>query len=62
MVRRMIDYLYTGEYAGQITEPGMDDETDSISPLRVHAMMFALADKYLIEGLQALSAASYAKH
>jgi hypothetical protein len=61
MVRRLVDYLYTGNYAEQITETGMDDQTDGISPLRVHAIMFALADKYLIKGLQTLSAANYAK-
>lgn len=61
MVRRMVDYLYTGNYAEQITEIGMDDQTEGISPLRVHAIVFVLADKYLIEGLQALSAANYAK-
>jgi hypothetical protein len=57
----MVDYLYTGNYAAQITATGINGQTDGISPLRVHAMVFALGDKYLIEGLLALSAANYSK-
>ncbi|KAH7243996.1 hypothetical protein MRS44_016942 [Fusarium solani] len=60
MVRRMVDYLYTGNYAEEITETGIEDQADVISPLRVHAMMFAMGEKYRMEGLQCLSVANYA--
>jgi speckle-type POZ protein len=61
MVRRMVDYLYTGNYAEQITATGINGQTEGISTLRVHAMVFALGDKYLIEGLLALSTANYSR-
>jgi len=51
MVRRFVDYLYTGNYKV--------GSTDSCFALSVHATMFAFGDKYLIEGLKDLSVKKY---
>ena len=54
MVRRMVDYLYTGNYSlmYEKSDPEMQCKLGALS---VHAVMFALADKYLIEGLKGLA-------
>ncbi|KXX79896.1 hypothetical protein MMYC01_203774, partial [Madurella mycetomatis] len=53
MVRRMVDYFYTGDYdnsSGPTPDqcPGKPKSNDEeeLPPLRIHARMFALADMY----------------
>ncbi|KAH7114703.1 hypothetical protein B0J13DRAFT_460057, partial [Dactylonectria estremocensis] len=60
VVQRLVDYLYTGDYSEKLNEADIDDE-DHQCELSFHAVMFALANKYDIEGLEALSAKKYAK-
>lgn len=55
----MVEYLYTGHYKVQPRDS--EDKCDAASPPTFHARMFALADKYLIDGLQNLSAAEFKK-
>jgi hypothetical protein len=54
MVEKMINYLYTADYDS-------DENVDQpdISRLQFHARMFALADKYDIEGLCLLSSEKF---
>ncbi|PGG98953.1 hypothetical protein AJ79_08728 [Helicocarpus griseus UAMH5409] len=47
LVKRMVDFLYRAEYKGT--------PAPSMSELQLHAKMFALADKYKIEGLRKLA-------
>lgn len=56
-VRRMVDYFYIGDYATELTEEDRCKGASSV--LVVHAEMFALADKYAIEGLETLAAYKY---
>jgi hypothetical protein len=56
MVQKLIDYFYTADYDEIVNEPGTDEV---ISGLQVHARMFALADKYDIEGLLVLSSEKF---
>jgi speckle-type POZ protein len=60
MVRRMVDFFYTGDYTEEPEEE--DTGEDEIPVLSVHAAMFALADKYNIEGLTVLSAKKYSEN
>lgn len=53
MVRRLVDYLYTGNYE-------METSDSCFVPL-VHMTMFALGDKYFIDGLKAPPANTYSK-
>lgn len=58
IVRGMVEYLYTGIYDDK--RAGASEETlESISAAKFNARMFALADKYQIDGLQTLSASKY---
>lgn len=59
MVRRMVDFFYTSDHTEESEEESTTDAT--IPVLSVHAAMFALADKYNIEGLEVLSVKKYAK-
>ncbi|KND89504.1 hypothetical protein TOPH_05785, partial [Tolypocladium ophioglossoides CBS 100239] len=61
MVQRMVDYFYTGTYDDGSAEAETGEQLEDLSTLSVHARMFALADKYLINGLGALSARNYTK-
>ncbi|KAL6402720.1 Kelch-like protein 21 [Ilyonectria robusta] len=60
MVRRMMDFFYTGDY----TEESEEEDTgeDAIPVLSVHAAMFALTDKHNIEDLTVLSAKKYSEN
>ncbi|RYP58776.1 hypothetical protein DL770_010359 [Monosporascus sp. CRB-9-2] len=60
IVQGMVDYLYTGSYddQGLITS---DEPPVSVSAAKFNARMFALADKYQIDGLRTLSASKYSK-
>ncbi|KAH7310751.1 hypothetical protein B0I35DRAFT_514756 [Stachybotrys elegans] len=59
MVHRMVDYLYTGNYNKGIPEECAATEKDPNEQLIIHATMFALADEYLISGLQLVAARNY---
>jgi speckle-type POZ protein len=61
VVHRMVDYLYTGDYKiGDELVPGDEKQIPKaaapVNALEIHAIMFAMADEYLINGLQILSA------
>lgn len=58
MVKRMIDFFYVMDYDEEVVTPE-GAECGLLSGLQVHARMFALADKYNIHELRALSAAKY---
>ncbi|KAH6874682.1 BTB/POZ protein [Thelonectria olida] len=60
MVRRLVDFLYTGDYTEKYEEEVAGE--DPISILSVHVAMFALADKYDIEELSALSGKKYCEY
>ncbi|KAH6985582.1 BTB/POZ protein, partial [Ilyonectria destructans] len=60
MVRRMVDFFYTGDYTDEPKEENTGK--DAIPVLSVHAAMFALADKYNIEELTVLSAKKYSEN
>lgn len=55
VVKKMLDYLYTGDYSELIDHSPMDVQTEeptlAISPLQLHANLFALGDKYCIPEL-----------
>jgi speckle-type POZ protein len=63
VVQRMVDYLYTGDYeTGDefVSEvPEQKAEAAQLNALEIHAIMFAMADEYLIDGLQIVSANKY---
>ena len=59
MVRRMIDYFYTLDYADG-ERPKSFPEKGPYLP-RIHATMFALANMYQVDGLQSLAASKFAK-
>ncbi|GAB1320967.1 BTB domain-containing protein [Madurella fahalii] len=72
MVRRMVEYFYTGDYedcsrseqAPTEKKPennGSSSEEDGLTPLRLHAKMFALADMYQVDHLQSLAVSKYGK-
>ncbi|KAH8658921.1 BTB/POZ protein [Ilyonectria robusta] len=60
MVRRMVDFFYTGDYTGESEEDNTSE--DAIPILSIHATMFALADKYNMEELRVLSAKKYSEN
>lgn len=68
MVRRMVDFFYTGDYkvcsesAEEISKekPECSDE-EGLTALCTHARMFALADMYDVDRLQSLAATKYSK-
>ncbi|KAL6406003.1 hypothetical protein AUP68_10561 [Ilyonectria robusta] len=59
MVRRMVDFFYTGDYTGESED---NTSEDAIPILSVHTTMFALADKYNMEELRVLSAKKYSEN
>lgn len=68
MVRRMVEYFYTGDYA-DCDEPAKDaskekperGDEEGLTALCVHARMFALADMYQVDRLQSLAVTKYGK-
>jgi len=68
MVRRMVEYFYTGDYTDcsastqdpSKDKPGCSDE-EGLTALCIHARMFALADIYQVDRLQSLAASKYGK-
>jgi hypothetical protein len=58
MVKKMVGYLYTADYSEEFTD-SEGECIPTISSLQVHARMFALADKYDIQGLRVLSTTKY---
>lgn len=63
MVRRMVDFFYTGDYKdedGGHGEPECSGD-GGLSPLRIHARMFALADMYQVDDLMTLAVGKYVK-
>lgn len=72
MVRRMVEFFYTGDYEGcdrpdqalgEEKPEGNDgsSEEDGLTPLCLHARMFALADMYQVDRLQSLTVSRYGK-
>lgn len=59
----MVDYFYTGDYAGESEEESTVDDAGVVrsSGPSIHAAIFALADKYLIKGLELLSVQEYSR-
>jgi hypothetical protein len=55
LVEKLVDYFYTMDY----DENGSGQLEQHISGLQVHARMFALADKYDVEGLRELSSEKF---
>jgi hypothetical protein len=53
-VRRMVEYLYRGDYIGW-TEGTDDADRDKAAALLLHLKMFSIADKYGITGLLSIS-------
>lgn len=55
VVRKMLDYLYTGDYSELIDDSPTDILPNvqplSISALQLHAQLFAVGDKYCIPEL-----------
>jgi speckle-type POZ protein len=60
MVKKLIDYFYTADYNENVDQPNTESH-QRVSILQVHARMFALADKYDIEGLRQLSLGKFRK-
>lgn len=56
MVQRMVDYFYKGTYEINVDPNGQPCDTGILS---THATMFALGNKYLVEGLMTLAAKEY---
>lgn len=70
VVRRMVDYFYTGDYGDPIVPTQTPDQCpvkpessneEELPPLRLHARMFALADMYQVDHLQTLAVNKYGK-
>lgn len=58
MVQRLVDYWHEGAY--DVTAPGLDDNHQVAAViLSAHATMFALGDKYQVDGLMKLAANNY---
>jgi hypothetical protein len=49
----MVDYLYTGNY--ETLSQDSSGQCENVSAMVLHARIFSLADKYLIDGLRTLS-------
>ncbi|KAK4033062.1 hypothetical protein C8A01DRAFT_50278 [Parachaetomium inaequale] len=68
MVRRIVDYFYTGDYkdCSESTQdlskekPGYSDE-EKVTALYIHVRMFTLADIYQLDCLQSLAVTKYGK-
>jgi hypothetical protein len=56
VVDKLLQYLYTGDYT---SIPNKDCENLDISASQLHARVFALADKYDVQGLCDLATAKY---
>lgn len=56
IVDKLLQYLYTGDYTSIL---GKNGENVDISALQLHARVFALADKYDVQGLCELVMAKY---
>ncbi|KAL8347969.1 hypothetical protein RB598_001345 [Gaeumannomyces tritici] len=68
MVRRMVEYFYTGDYTdcNETTkdpskEKSEHSDEEGLTALCIHARMFALADIYQVDRLQSLAATKYGK-
>ncbi|KAK4148497.1 hypothetical protein C8A00DRAFT_47652 [Chaetomidium leptoderma] len=69
MVRRMVDYFYTGDYKDRSESIPQDrskekpkcSDGERLTALCIHARMFALADMYQVDHLQSLAATKYGK-
>jgi hypothetical protein len=63
VVRKMLDYLYTGDYSELIDDSPTDVLPNvqplSISALQLHAQLFAVGDKYCIPELCDAAAGKY---
>jgi hypothetical protein len=63
VVRKMLDYLYTGDYSELIDDSPTDVLSEvplfPISALQLHAQLFALGDKYCIPELCDAAAEKY---
>ncbi|KAK2054935.1 hypothetical protein LY76DRAFT_596505 [Colletotrichum caudatum] len=57
-VRKMIDFMYTGDYTLD-HESQKTDAENYADDLQAHARLFALAEKYQVDDLQSLSAGRY---
>ncbi|KAJ4328126.1 hypothetical protein N0V84_001497 [Fusarium piperis] len=60
-VRRMVEYMYTGDYSDPDEGTTDEDDANKLPVLFVHTALASLADKYDIEGLMALVTEKYAK-
>ncbi|KAL8364643.1 hypothetical protein RB595_003769 [Gaeumannomyces hyphopodioides] len=67
MVRRMVEYFYTGDYTdcNEATRDPSKEKADNdelgLAASCIHARMFALADMYQVDHLQSLAATKYGK-
>jgi hypothetical protein len=61
MVEKLIDYFYTADYDECVVSAGETEYGPVVSGFQVHTRMFALADKYDIEGLRILSVEKYSR-
>ena len=76
LVRRMIEFFYTGDYQDWGDQPSQvpgekqkknhenrdnDSEENTVTALCLHAKMFALADMYQVDRLQSMAVAKYGK-
>ncbi|RYP85012.1 hypothetical protein DL769_001055 [Monosporascus sp. CRB-8-3] len=68
MVRRMVEYFYTGDYkdcSESTRDPSEGDpecsDEEGLTALCIHARMFALAEMYQVDHLQSLAVAKYGK-
>lgn len=63
VVRKMLDYLYTGDYSDPCDESPTNESPKtpvlSVSPLQLHAQLFALGDQYIIPELCDVAAEKY---
>lgn len=55
----MVDYLYTGNYETKSKDSDSSGQCEVVPELVLHTKMFSLADKYLMDGLLALSASKF---
>ncbi|KAG6144513.1 hypothetical protein E4U12_004807 [Claviceps purpurea] len=71
LVRRMLDYIYTGDYdrfdAGTLAQkdhfsPQQVAQFDTADNVTLHSEMMELGDMYMIEGLSQLTSEKFAEH
>ena len=58
IVEKMLDFVYTGDYTEFFCQP-TNNQPPSISALKLHARLFALADRYSISALCDVAADKY---